>query len=104
MVDNTIKVNGHTVVFNDDCMTIYNSYKVKKSSEINEFMDELIHKAPINVFNSRSVNSVIREWKAHNLLYYLKLFPERTKHVDVEYIQKWYFKVGYFILSLFYIW
>lgn len=53
--------------------------------------------------NQRSVTSMIREWRVHNLVYSIGLYRRRTKDVDFEHPQKWYFKVAYFILSPFYL-
>lgn len=49
--------------------------------------------------NHRSNKSMIREWIAHNNLYILGYEVERTKNVDLNYPQKWYVKVIYWLLS-----
>lgn len=49
--------------------------------------------------NHRSNKSMIREWIAHNNLYILGYEVERTKNVDLNYPQKWYVKVAYWLLS-----
>lgn len=48
----------------------------------------------------RSNNSLIREWVSHNNAYKLKYKVERTSSVDMNYPQKWYVKVLYFVCSL----
>ena len=48
----------------------------------------------------RSNFSLLLEWASHNLLYDLHIARERTKDVDLEYPQKWYYKVAYFIIGL----
>lgn len=47
----------------------------------------------------RSNSSLIREWAAHKLLYSLGMWKSHTESVDLNYPQKWYVKVGYFIIG-----
>jgi hypothetical protein len=42
-----------------------------------------------------------REWAAHNLLWDLNIYRSRTKDIDLNYPQKWYVRLGYFILGSF---
>lgn len=51
----------------------------------------------------RTMFGMICEWRAHNLLWSLGIKRERTKHVDLELKVKWYYKIGYFILSCCYL-
>ena len=43
---------------------------------------------------------MVLEWAAHNMLYNLNIQRERTKDVDLDYPQKWYYKVGYGICGV----
>ena len=52
---------------------------------------------------SRSADSWIREWKAHNLLFKLGIEPARTRDVDLNEDETIIRRVGYFLLSLLYI-
>lgn len=52
-----------------------------------------------NWFCGRSLKSYVREWRAHNRLYKLGLFKDRTKDVDLNVHEKWYRRLGYFILG-----
>ena len=51
---------------------------------------------------TRTKESLIREWKAHNLLYTLGVAQAQTKSVDLDQKEPWYRLLGYFILSLVY--
>lgn len=51
---------------------------------------------------SRSVQSWINEWKAHNLLFKLGVAPARTRDVDLNEDETMLRRVGYFLLSLLY--
>jgi len=48
---------------------------------------------------TRSFDSYVREWKAHNNLYKLGLFKSHTKDVDMEEPIKWYYELIYWIIG-----
>lgn len=48
---------------------------------------------------TRSFDSYVREWKAHNNLYKLGLFKSHTKHVDLEEPIKWYYELIYWLIG-----
>lgn len=50
-------------------------------------------------FRARSLRSYLREWRAHNRLYQLGLFKERTKDTDLNVNEYWYRRLGYFFLG-----
>lgn len=83
--------------------TIHDSYKVTDSTIIKNVLHALQYESDGMAINKRTVSSMTREWKSHNILYDLHICRKRTKDVDLEYPQKWYYKIGYFILSLFFI-
>ena len=87
--------NGHSI-------SIFNSYKIKRKRDM-KFILTLIECASFNrgIFYSRSQNSWIREWKAHNVLYKLGIQRKRTGSVDLNEDETILRKFGYFILSLF---
>lgn len=93
-----------------DNTTFYNSCKVKSSEEMNIWIDEarkIADKSFINCTDKvsicvRSKKSMIREWKAHNLLYKLGIEKDRTRNVDLNINQKWYVNWAYFLLSCLY--
>lgn len=85
-----------------DVLTIRNSYLVREEAQMLKGIDRLIDQWPESDVWIRSNASLLREWKAHNLLYDLHLFREHTKDVDFEYPQKWYTRVAWFVLSQFY--
>lgn len=60
---------------------IVDSYKISSKSYMLSFIDFLLMDQK---FAARSVKSYLREWQAHNLLYKLGLFKERTKDVDLN--------------------
>lgn len=82
-------------------MTIYNSYKYN-DKDLMEYILNNIRKDNPNSFllSVRDNQSLINEWVAHNRLYKLGLFRTHTVTVDLDYPQKWYYKFGYWLLSL----
>ena len=50
----------------------------------------------------RSMFGMINEWRAHNFLYNIGIYKDRTRSVDLESNIKWYLNIGYFCLSLLY--
>lgn len=48
---------------------------------------------------ARSDNSIKREWAAHNWAYSLGIKRDKTADVDLNFEQKWYDKLGYFIIG-----
>ena len=51
---------------------------------------------------NRTDSNIIHEWRAHNLFYDLHVLRLHTRTVDLEYPQRWWFKVAYWVASGFY--
>lgn len=84
-----------------DSYTIRNPFEMRVIlKEIKEFLKEnnITMDTP---FNHRSLWSMIREWVSHNNAYVIGYKRERVGSVDLNFPQKWYVKVLYFILSMF---
>lgn len=78
---------------------IVDSYKITKKGDMRVFISENLNEEP---FTERSVESYVREWRAHNLLYELDFCRERTKDVDLNVDESIIKRIGYFILSMWY--
>ena len=50
-------------------------------------------------FNHRSINSMVNEWVTHNNAYSLCFEESRTRSVDLNYPQKWYMPILYWLCS-----
>ena len=85
------------------CITIYDSYKVKNESDMLTLFTKIRYEHPKDdcIINRRSFNSMVNEWKAHNLLYDLNLFKSHTKDLDLDY-EPWYRRSCYYVLSKIY--
>ncbi len=84
---------------NNGKIHIADSFKALKN-DIFDIIKELREKYPNNeVLNNRTDESLRWEWLAHNLLYKLRLFRNRTKDLGLEYpqskwLQFWYKVIG----------
>lgn len=92
------------VHISENNVTIFDSFRVKKLDD----MKFIIYKlrggySSKYAIHKRSVNSIVHEWRVHNLLYSLGIMKNRTKDVDLNINQPWYIKVLYLILSPFYL-
>ena len=83
-----ISVNGIDLHSNvtTSCGTVYNSYKLYKSKDIIQYLQELRNtlEDPRLAINQRDFYSMVREWKAHNILHAMHIKRERTGSVDLE--------------------
>lgn len=59
---------------------------------------------PDHIVFTRSISSLVKEWQSHNLLYRLRIAKDRTKDVDLECPQKWYYKIAYFFAIYIILW
>jgi len=80
---------------------IGNSYliRTRKSME-SKIKDILEERKAKGYLITRSVKSYIREWKGHNRLYYMHLFRNHTKDVDLEENIPLWKEIIWMILSL----
>jgi len=86
------------IEYNKKKTTIYDSYLMKNvSKEVKEIIKERKEKG---YKTNRSLNSYIRETKAHNRLYKLGLFKKHTKNTDLEENIKLWKEIAYFIIGI----
>lgn len=81
---------------------IIDSYKISKYSDMKVILMQLIDNNELPENYNRSLSGMIEEWRCHNLFYKLGIYKNRTKDCDLEYPQKWYYKIAYFLMSPFY--
>ena len=55
-----------------------------------------------NIKYERTIGSWMREWKAHNILYALRIRRSSSQHTDLDEDESLGRRIAYFILSLFY--
>lgn len=82
---------------NGENVKIIDSYLIKSDAVKLAFLDEL---KDDELLDNRSYKSLIREWKAHNILYKFGLFKERTRDTDLDNQESIFRRIGYFIITL----
>lgn len=102
---NMFEIEVEVTMGNNPCLHIDKSYRVKKSKFI-RYLLEYIHsfdeyKKLQAVGYNRTLKSEYREWKAHNFLYKLGIFRDRTGSVDIAQNESKWRKFAYAILSIF---
>lgn len=85
----------------DNNLKIFDSFEIIHESYMKMFLENL--RSRYKEFNykvlERTDESLINEWQSHNLLFELGIFMDNTKDVDLESNPKWFFKLGYWVLS-----
>lgn len=90
--------NDIKYIIGEDNIRIENSYTITKEGYIKNILTNLKNKVSNHiVFQKRTINSLTREWIAHNVLYKLHIARSHTKSVDLN-IEHWYIILGYNII------
>ena len=84
---------------------ILDSYLVRSKAAIRAYLQGLREQAsPEMAVNRRDLESQVREWRSHNLFYFLHVFRSRTKDVDLEFNQSWPRELFCRVVDFFYFW
>lgn len=87
------------VTFTTDNVHIPDSYRYRRE-EVEDFVKDAKPKHPSCLpLQKRSKGSLLREWAAHKLAYLVGFKRERTASVDLNYPQRWWVKVLYFVVG-----
>lgn len=80
-------------------VTIYDSYKITRRKHMKEILERVNQHRDGNT----SIWYQLCEWKTHNLLYELNIERSRTKDYDINDDISIWEKIGFVLLSVFYI-
>ena len=103
--------SGNTILkvtFDYDNLNIHiqDSYQIEDKKELEKAVDHIVESACFETLTgigyTRTRNSLIREWKAHNVLYRKGHEQKRTGSVDLDQHESCIRRIAYFFLSLFY--
>lgn len=94
------KTNGLTVKVTPENIAIINSYRIKSKKQMKIIIKDILEKAPIYK-GKRSIRSLVREWRSHNIFYNRGWFVKHTKDCDLEAKEALYRRVVYFFLGRF---
>ena len=92
-------INDLKITISNTNIHLHDSFKIKTKEEKLFILHEIINVFP-KILEYRTIKSMLREWRAHNILYKLHILRESTKHTDIEFKQNFIFKIGYFLISL----
>ena len=78
---------------------IVDSYKIRKRKDMKLYLGYLESCGKYDYCDvfKRSLCDLVNEWVTHNNLYKIGYEPLRTRDCDLDYPQKWYYKVLWFI-------
>jgi len=84
---------------------IYDSYQIRSKEDIRKFLEQIREQcSPDLAIAVRTIDSLVCEWRSHNIFYYLHVFRSRTKDVDLERHQVWWREAFCRVVSFFYFW
>ena len=84
---------------------ILDSASVRSKADMRVFLLKVrAQSSPEMAVCRRDLESMIREWRSHNLFYQLHVFRSRTKDVDLELCQSWCRELFCRVVSFFYFW
>ena len=87
---------GYKVTKNN--IRILDSYKISKD-EFDSILYYIKDNNPDCDAWKRSFKSLMSEWACHNAAYNLGIRRNKTKDVDLNYPQKWYVSMTYYIIG-----
>ncbi len=74
------------------------SYQVRKDDFESE-LNALREQHPESRVWNRSIESLKHEWATHNAFHAMGIFPNRTGHMDLNWPQPWFVRLGYSIFG-----
>ena len=96
---NTIYYN----IYPNKGVNILNGYETKSDNAKKEFIEFISNESEAygdNLFGKRTMKSLIREWKAHNICYRKGWCKDRAKDAFLDANEKWYRRVFYWFVTL----
>ena len=84
-------------IYNDRIKLIGSCFISK--SKFKSELDRIRNLHPTCRLWNRSESSIKREWAAHNWAYSLGINKSNTADADINFEQKWYVKLAYFVVG-----
>lgn len=98
-------IDTSKAILTEENTHIVDSCEVKSKEEIMDYLTQLRGKTSLEMsINQRSMESLVDEWRAHNLFQGLHVFRCRTYDVDKERHQSWLREAFCHVVSFFYFW
>lgn len=83
---------------NSNNIHLDSSFRVPKNDFGSE-LQALRERYPESQVWNRSIDSLKQEWAAHNAFHAMGIFRSRTGHMDLNWPQPWFVRLGYAILG-----
>lgn len=98
-------MEAEDTILTETSTQILNSFLVKTKAEMRAILEDLRAKTSEQMaVNQRDMESLVREWRSHNLFYKFHVFRSRTKDVDLELKQPWYRELFCRVVDFLYFW
>jgi hypothetical protein len=75
------------------------SFRVRKDDFESE-LKAMREQHPESQVWNRSIESLKREWATHNAFHAMGIFRSRTAHMDLNWPQPWYIRLGYAVIGI----
>jgi hypothetical protein len=85
----------------DTVLTIHESWQINSLRGMLQMIQTIRQEQESNDFHIllRTNRNILEEWIVHNFFYDLHVLRLHTRTVDLEYPQRWYFRVAYHLVA-----
>ena len=91
-------MNPEDCIVSSNNIHLESSFKVRKDDFERE-LKAIRERYPDNQVWNRSIDSLKREWAAHNAFHAMGIFRKRTAHMDLNWPQPWFIRLGYALIG-----
>ena len=95
----TAQFRGVAINFGKECVCIDKSYQITDDEEKRKIINAICDLRP-EILETRTKDNLLTEWKAHNILWQLGYKQDHTAHVDFEYKQNKWHKLGFKLITM----
>lgn len=85
----------------DTVLTIHESWQINSLRGMLQLLQTIRQEQADNDYHIllRTDRNIVEEWIVHNFFYDLHVLRLHTRTVDLEYPQRWYFRVAYHLVA-----
>ena len=90
--------NDGSITVSANNIHLESSFKVRKEDFERE-LEAIREQHPDSLVWNRSIDSLKREWATHNAFHAMGIFRDRTGHMDLNWPQPWFVRLGYALIG-----
>ena len=90
--------NDGSITVSANNIHLESSFKVRKEDFERE-LEAIREQHPDSLVWNRSIDSLKREWATHNAFHAIGIFRDRTGHMDLNWPQPWFVRLGYALIG-----